>query len=1123
MNKRAGWLLSGFLACGCLLGQTVYEAETVIVNKDATIAEVSAPDKWCIWSTDVNKHAWSGGGVVRSPIVREDRKSVEEGAPMLHIRLPIPEDGAYTVSMRGAARPLAVSLDGGKSWRKMTQGTIVKGVELKAGHLDLWFDDMYKGTGTERLGPAYLDSFTVSRTIVVNRRVDLLKRNAERWGLEWGSAGEKNQCNVLADGSGVRISVVEPKEWTAMCEGAIMVDPGDVVCFKARVKNVSCEDARLEIVGTEDGRVKIWRMGKGIPSFERSGEWREYSCSLEVPEDIDGLRVRFHGTGAGEMLIGSVSVEPGVKVASQRKPLVKGFAKTRVKERFGRSVIAVKSREGVYVSWRLLKEDASDVGFDVYRKVGGVETKLNKTPIVQTCDFIDAAPVEGAEYIVRGGVAEGRSTVWQTSKGGLAYKSFKLSDPKARAQKVAVADLNGDGEFDYVVKHPHENVDPWNVVWYKSPDTYKLEAFLSDGTRLWTYDLGWSIERGIWYSPYVAYDLNGDGKAEVIAKVSSGDHRSEDGHVYDGPEEFVVLDGMTGKEIARGPWPARNKFGQEGREAYGYSARNLMAVGYLDGKTPCLLNMRGTYREMAVDAWQLNGDKLERIWEYDNSLLPKKWWGQGAHTNYALDVDGDGRDEVVLGSAVIDDNGDPLWSTGKGHPDGVFFGKLIPGKPDLQVGYVMETRQDKGGLCMVDGKTGEIFWELDRKTSHVDGKGTCGDIDPVHPGAELAGGDMNILEPGTNKRGLVAAWFMNAKGEILYEGKDMPYRFGCWNLYWDADLQKEMNRGYIFDHGGNQVSRHRIGGGVMVIADVTGDWREEIINSPVPGEFWIYTTDIPAMDRRPCLMQEHNYRMRILANSMGYNTEALLPYDPEEESPNLNLTCRSQLDVAVVQVVAVASAKSGVKGEVRLGGPDLIVTPNVIPVDLKPGERIVKEVVVEAAGVKSGDMVYGEYDLGNGTVLRGRVPVRLARRMMTGGCTVEAEDIASQVGGEVQIRSDKMGVRGKAFSHWDAVGHTLTWKVNVKEAGEYCVGIRYCNIDGVERRLKVDNVDAGVFTLYGTGGFGGAHADWDHFTAIRNGKPVTFTLSEGVHTITLENVDGKGCNLDYLGFWKVKK
>ena len=47
----------------------------------------------------------------------------------------------------------------------------------------------------------------------------------------------------------------------------------------------------------------------------------------------------------------------------------------------------------------------------------------------------------------------------------------------------------------------------------------------------------------------------------------------------------------------------------------------------------------------------------------------------------AADVDGDGRDEVILGSAVLDDDGTGLWSTGLGHPDNLTVGDLTRSAP----------------------------------------------------------------------------------------------------------------------------------------------------------------------------------------------------------------------------------------------------------------------------------------------------------------------------------------------------------------------------------------------------------------------------------------------------------
>ena len=122
---------------------------------------------------------------------------------------------------------------------------------------------------------------------------------------------------------------------------------------------------------------------------------------------------------------------------------------------------------------------------------------------------------------------------------------------------MGVGDLDGDGRYDFVLKTPNQNIDPYVQYWTKSPDTYHLEARTADGRRLWNQDLGWSIERGIWYSPFIVFDLDGDGKAEVIAKTGEGVPRDAAGRVQSGPEWATVFDGATGREVARVPWPSR--------------------------------------------------------------------------------------------------------------------------------------------------------------------------------------------------------------------------------------------------------------------------------------------------------------------------------------------------------------------------------------------------------------------------------------------------------------------------------------------------------------------------------------------------------------------------------------
>ena len=66
-----------------------------------------------------------------------------------------------------------------------------------------------------------------------------------------------------------------------------------------------------------------------------------------------------------------------------------------------------------------------------------------------------------------------------------------------------------------------------------------------------------------------------------------------------------------------------------------------------------------------------------------------------------------------------------------------------------------------------------------------------------------------------------------------------------------------------------EILTENIKGDILLMADMEGDWREELITA-LPGELRIYRTDIPATDRRVTLMQDALYRSYVAHRSMGY-------------------------------------------------------------------------------------------------------------------------------------------------------------------------------------------------------------------------------------------------------------
>ena len=1119
-----GGLAATAAAAAAAAEQLRFEAEDYTTPKDAWIENKDTPNKWNLWSTDRDaKKKWSEGIVLRSPTVKKERSTPEEGAPVLHTHLTGIPKGTYHVEIKRPGRTLAVSLDG-KTWRPFRGGPVARNVEIEDGTFDLWVDDRYPGSDPKRLGPCYYDYIILHPVIPVAHDVSnpgfefAADDRAGGWSW-WSRDGSGSAVSVTDEKHGgeraVRIQHDGERDWAFSSAARLKVKPGQDFTIRAWVKGrAENKSVSLAVVGAYDGKWVTWNVGSARTSGVH--DWKRIQGFATIPDDVNEVYVRFTGAGKTDLFVDDVSLDAG-GAPDVRKPKVRGWAKKRVVERLDRGVVALPTDGGVYVAWRLLRDDPADVAFNVYRQVGsGRPVRVNRAPVTQTTDMLDGdAPIDDAlTYSVRA-VVSGRersvsgSTHAAPRRGGSPYFGVKLAEG-CRFQKIGIADLNGDGRYDYVIKHPSSNVDPWSKVWYRSPETFKIEAYLHDGTHLWTNDLGWAIERGIWYSPMIVHDLDGDGRAEVGVKIGEGDPRDEEGRVTRGPEWLTVWDGMTGKARARVAWPSR-----EGFDRYSPMSRNQMAVAYLDGKTPCIIALRGTYTRMKADAYQLVGSRLEPLWQYDNIEYGGRYWGQGAHFTHAVDVDNDGRDEVVLGCAVIDDNGVPLWSIRKGHNDHGYVGDIDPNRPGLEAYYGIETRQPlRGGMCLADAATGKILWQWDKPTRHVHATGMCSDIDPIVPGMECYSADADGHKLTDDR------WMWAANGEVLSRG--LEFGFNIRTAYWDADLQREILRGSsITDYKGGRHAA-RIEGRLALVADVLGDWREEIVTT-VPGELRIYSTTIPAMDRRVCLMQDPIYRSDVTMNAMAYSQMPMTSTCFAAMAPNLNLTAAQSEDgKTACRVVVSAPLTEPVKGTVTLSADGVALEPSRFAVNLAPGERLVRTASIAAAGINAlNGIARAALKIGDRT-LRGQVRVRVAGNVLKDAFFAQAESFAEQGGGEVRVRADKAGVMEKAFSHWDDKGHWLAWAIRVP-AGRYRLVVRYSAAKNARRALTFDGRKLSAQSFPDTGGFGDTAGDWNHAVAAdEKGKPITFDLEPAKHTIRMENVDGVGLNLDYLALVPVR-
>ena len=557
--------------------------------------------------------------------------------------------------------------------------------------------------------------------------------------------------------------------------------------------------------------------------------------------------------GTRQLLINILILTCSVEILSAQQPF---------KENIDRGVVALSVDANTsYIGWRLLKTDPVNVGFNIYRKEVGYTDwqRINNEPVTLTTDFTDktAKPGKAYRYMVKtissGGREEsttGEATLFKLTVSQ-PYYSIKLKD-NIQPKRLGLGDLDGDGSFDFVLQAPDYNVDPYYMpgYWRRSPEPYTLDAYTSMGKWLWRYDMGWAIETGTWYSPYLVYDIDQDGKAEIYAKAGEGDPRETDGHVLEGPEYLVKIDGLSGIISKKQNWLSKEGFNGD----YNYWSRNFLTTAYLDGRSPALIMQRGTYTIIKTEA--LDKD-MKRIWYWESTGEYEKYKGQGQHGIIQGDIDFDGKDELIPGTFALDDNGKPLWYTGLKHNDAGYMADIDPSRPGMEIFYGIEARSAKNGVCLVDALTGEIIWGFEGKTTHVHSQGMVGDIDPEYPGMECYAGEAK----GGDQ------YFLYSAGGKRLSDKDMG-SLTPRPLWWDSDDLKEVNiNNRILKFKGDTLLQ--IEGRVIFVGDVTGDWREEIITS-LPGELRIYSTNIPAVNRKVTLMQNRQYRLGAANSSMGY-------------------------------------------------------------------------------------------------------------------------------------------------------------------------------------------------------------------------------------------------------------
>ncbi len=587
-------------------------------------------------------------------------------------------------------------------------------------------------------------------------------------------------------------------------------------------------------------------------------------------------------------------------------------------DNLGRGVLAVKATEGVFISWRSLPTDDPNLAFDVYRD--GV--KINEAPLTKVTNFTDPAGTTSAKYSIKAllGVNEievsDAPAVWEGDfmkihldrpEGGTspAGGSKEQRDYTYTPDDVSVGDVDGDGEYEYIVKwfptNQADNGDQFRYTGNTLLDCYKL-----DGTKLWRIDLGQNIRSGNHYTQFMVYDFDLDGKAELICKTAPGtidgngnavllgedkvtdDYRISSGSlagvVKSGPEYLTVFNGLTGAEINTIYYNPPRDIQEHSKKGWGDANGNrceryLAGVAYLDGEKPSGIFVRGYYTHSYVWAVDFDGEKLTERWLHSSDKAGEGIYGQGTHSLSIADLDGDGCDEIIIGSGAVDHDGSFMHSTGCGHGDALHVGDFIPENEGLEIYMPHEDKKGKYSTTLRDGKTGNILYA--QTNPGIDnGRGLIANISSKYPGYE---------------------YWSSLNGDVMNSGEIVGSKRPSVNfrVYWDGDLLDELLDGTsitksnndmtstsnvkVFATTSNAASCNSTKKTPNLQADLFGDWREEVIlhDGQTQSDLIIFTTTIPSEYKVPCLMTDRQYRLAIAWQNVAYNQPPHLSYNLE--------------------------------------------------------------------------------------------------------------------------------------------------------------------------------------------------------------------------------------------------
>lgn len=631
-----------------------------------------------------------------------------------------------------------------------------------------------------------------------------------------------------------------------------------------------------------------WRV-----NFPVTGDWTTWTdSSIVVPLKSGSQTITLTSiTDDGGPNLDYVNIEKVDSAADEpEKIVVKNGMQV---EALDRGLTAANTGNGMLLSWRSLATDSDDTNFKLYKN-GDLLTEIDSASATNYLDVggtaEDKYTIETYSGAYKTNVAES-ATVFGTKNSGQsgAYFDIPLDVPSPLTMPdgstctyspndASVGDADGDGEYEIFLKWDPSNAQDNSKNGYTGNvyiDCYKL-----DGTKLWRIDLGKNIRAGAHYTQFMVYDYDGDSIAELVCKTADGtvdgtgtvigdgskDYRSTAGRILTGPEYLTLFDGKTGRALDTVDFkPARENVSNWGDDYGNRVDRFLAATAYLDGQTPSVIMGRGYYTRMAVTAYDVVNKKLTERWAFDTGHDESvAGYGDGNHNCMPADVDGDGKQELVMGSAVIDDNGKLLYTSGLSHGDAMHVGDFDPSNPGIEIFMCHEEKNAGYGISLRDGKTGSILFR--EKADSDTGRCLADNLIPGNDTAEIVGSHNAVV--------------YDTSGNVVCNWSDITKWGQNSVIYWTDTLERavmdrtmidQYGKGRVFTGDGaayNNASKSN----AVISCDLFGDWREEVIFHTNNGSaLRVFTTTYSTDYKIYSLMHNPQYRAQVAGQNVGYN------------------------------------------------------------------------------------------------------------------------------------------------------------------------------------------------------------------------------------------------------------